>query len=83
MDNLDFYKEQLERIKKELTTEECFKDTQRYVNLTSVSTNLIGFVRQLEGIKKAEEEERRRKAEEEERRRKEETEQIISEAQTK
>ncbi len=74
MDNLDFYKEQLERIKKELTTEECFKDTQRYVNLTSVSTNLIGFVRQLEGIKKAEEEE-------EERRRKEETEQIISEAQ--
>jgi hypothetical protein len=79
MDNLDFYKEQLERIKKELTTEECFKDTQRYVNLTSVSTNLIGFVRQLEGIKKAEEE--RRKEEEEERRRKEETEQIISEAQ--
>ena len=63
MDNLDFYKEQLERIKKELTTEECFKDTQRYVNLTSVSTNLIGFVRQLEGIKKAEEEERARKAE--------------------
>lgn len=81
MDNLDFYKEQLERIKKELTTEECFKDTQRYVNLTSVSTNLISFVRQLEGIKKAEEE--RRKEEEEERRRKEETEQIISEAQTK
>lgn len=73
MDNLDFYKEQLERIKKELTTEECFKDTQRYVSLTSISTNLIGFVRQLEGIKKAEEE----------RRRKEETEQIISEAQTK
>lgn len=71
MDNLDFYKEQLERIKKELTTEECFKDTQRYVNLTSVSTNLIGFVRQLEGIKKAEEE----------RIRKEEAEQIISEAQ--
>lgn len=63
MDNLDFYKEQLERIKKELSTEECFKDTQRYVNLTSVSTNLIGFVRQLEGIKKAEEEERARKAE--------------------
>lgn len=63
MDNLEFYKEQLERIKKELSTEECFKDTQRYVNLTSVSTNLIGFVRQLEGIKKAEEEERARKAE--------------------
>lgn len=63
MDNLNFYKEQLERIKKELSTEECFKDTQRYVNLTSVSTNLIGFVRQLEGIKKAEEEERARKAE--------------------
>ena len=63
MDNLEFYKEQLERIKKELSTEECFKDTQRYVNLTSVSTNLIGFVRQLEGIKKAEEEERVRKAE--------------------
>ena len=63
MDSLEFYKEQLERIKKELSTEECFKDTQRYVNLTSVSTNLIGFVRQLEGIKKAEEEERARKAE--------------------
>lgn len=63
MDNLEFYKEQLERIKKELSTEECFKNTQRYVNLTSVSTNLIGFVRQLEGIKKAEEEERARKAE--------------------
>lgn len=63
MDNLEFYKEQLERIKKELSTEECFKDTQRYVNLTSVSTNLIGFVRQLEGIKKAEEEEKARKAE--------------------
>lgn len=63
MDNLEFYKEQLERIKKEISTEECFKDTQRYVNLTSVSTNLIGFVRQLEGIKKAEEEERARKAE--------------------
>ena len=63
MDNLEFYKEQLERIKKELSTEECFKDTQRYVNLTSVSTNLTGFVRQLEGIKKAEEEERARKAE--------------------
>lgn len=71
MDNLDFYKEQLERIKKELSTEECFKDTQRYVNLTSVSTNLIGFVRQLEGIKKAEEEERARKAE---------TEKILAEA---
>ena len=71
MDNLDFYKEQLERIKKELTTEECFKDTQRYVNLTSVSTNLIGFVRQLEGIKKAEEEEKARKAE---------TERILAEA---
>ena len=74
MDSLEFYKEQLERIKKELSTEECFKDTQRYVNLTSISTSLIGFVRQLEGIKKAEEEERRRK---------EETEQIMSEAQTK
>ena len=74
MDSLEFYKEQLERIKKELSTEECFKDTQRYVNLTSISTSLIGFVRQLEGIKKADEEERRRK---------EETEQIISEAQTK
>lgn len=71
MDNLEFYKEQLERIKKELSTEECFKDTQRYVNLTSVSTNLIGFVRQLEGIKKAEEEERARKAE---------TEKILAEA---
>ncbi len=64
MDNLEFYKNQLERIKKELETEECFKDTQRYVNLTSVSTNLIGFVRQLEGIQKAEEEEKRRKEEE-------------------
>ena len=74
MDSLEFYKEQLERIKKELSTEECFKDTQRYVNLTSISTSLIGFIRQLEGIKKAEEEERRRK---------EETEQIISEAQTR
>lgn len=71
MDNLEFYKEQLERIKKELSTEECFKDTQRYVNLASVSTNLIGFVRQLEGIKKAEEEERARKAE---------TEKILAEA---
>ncbi len=71
MDNLEFYKEQLERIKKELSTEECFKDTQRYVNLTSVSTNLIGFVRQLEGIKKAEEEEKARKAE---------TERILAEA---
>ena len=63
MDNLDFYKNQLERIKKELETEECFKDTQRYVNLTSVSTNLIGFIRQLEGIKRSEEEERQRKEE--------------------
>lgn len=71
MNNLEFYKEQLERIKKELSTEECFKDTQRYVNLTSVSTNLIGFVRQLEGIKKAEEEEKARKAE---------TERILAEA---
>ena len=61
MDNLDFYKEQLERIKKELTTEECFKDTQRYVNLTSVSTNLIGFIRQLEGIKKEEEKKKQNK----------------------
>ncbi len=71
MDNLKFYEEQLERIKNELATEKCFEDTQRYVNLTSVSTNLIGFIRQLEGIQKAEEEERRRK---------EETEQIISES---
>ena len=64
MDNVEFYKNQLEKIKNELATEECFKDTQRYVNLTSVSTNLIGFIRQLEGIKKAEEEEKRRKEEE-------------------
>ena len=74
MDNLEFYKNQLERIKKELEKEECFKDTQRYVNLTSVSTNLIGFVRQLEGIKKAEEEEERRR---------EETKKIISETESK
>ena len=74
MNNLEFYKNQLERIKKELETEECFKDTQRYVNLTSVSTNLIGFVRQLEGIKKAEEEEERRRKE---------TEKIISETENK
>lgn len=73
MDNLEFYKNQLERIKNELATEECFKDTQRYVNLTSVSTNLIGFVRQLEGIKKAEEEEKARKTE---------TERILAEAQS-
>lgn len=65
MNNLEFYKEQLERIKKELLTEECFKDTQRYVNLTSVSTNLVGFVRQLEGIQKAEEEEKARREESE------------------
>ena len=73
MDNLEFYKNQLERIKNERATEECFKDTQRYVNLTSVSTNLIGFVRQLEGIKKAEEEEKARKTE---------TERILAEAQS-
>lgn len=63
MEILDFLKGQLVRIQGELSTDECFKDTQRYVNLTSVFTNLNAYIQQLEGIKKAREEEEKRKKE--------------------
>lgn len=63
MENLEFFKKQLERIKDALNKLDPAKQTQKYVNLMGTGTNLVGFTSQLEGLIKAKEEAAKREAE--------------------
>lgn len=61
--NLEFFKGELERIKKGIRTLQPEKQTQKYVNLISCGSNLVGFVSQLENLVKAQEEAAKREEE--------------------
>lgn len=63
MENLNFFKGELERIKKGIAKLDPAKQTQKYVNLISCGTNLVGFTSQLENLIKAKEEAKRREEE--------------------
>lgn len=63
-EDLEFFKKQLIRIKEALGKIDPAKQTQKYVNLMSTGTNLVGFTSQLEGLVKAKEEAKKREEEE-------------------
>ena len=62
IDELEFFKKQQERIKEALNKLDPPKQTQKYVNLISCGTNLVGFTSQLEGLIKAKQEAAKREA---------------------
>ena len=62
IDELEFFKKQQERIKEALNKLDPSKQTQKYVNLISCGTNLVGFTSQLEGLIKAKQEAAKREA---------------------
>lgn len=63
IDELEFFKKQQERIKEALNKLDPSKQTQKYVNLISCGTNLVGFTSQLEGLIKAKQEAAKREEE--------------------
>ena len=63
MENLEFFKKQLERVKDALSKLDPAKQTQKYVNLNGCATNMLGFIAQLEGLIKAKQETAKREEE--------------------
>lgn len=59
-ENFKFLTNQKERIEEALTKLNPSRETQKYVNLISCETNLVGFLSQLEGLIKARKEAEKR-----------------------
>lgn len=63
IDDLEFFKKQKERMYEAINKLDPAKQTQKYVNLNSCATNMMGFISQLEGLIKARQEAMKREEE--------------------